>query len=216
MKNGQQNLGDDTSSTDLGGGVEVVSSSDNTIDDVEYESYNDDVASISKISPQDKIIKLKEKLTETEKAKQEYLDGWQRLKADYVNLKKRCDEEKLDLGKYAKESFVSDLIPVIESFDMAFSNKEAWEKVDPTWRIGVEYIHKQFMEILNSYGLSEVNPVGEMFDSNHFTAIENVITTDASLNHKVADVVQKGYKVGDRLIKSPKVKVFVFNQEVNN
>jgi molecular chaperone GrpE len=216
MDNSQQNLGDDTTTTELGGGVEIISDSEDVLDDVEYESYNDDISPMSKSTPQEKITKLKEKLIDTERSKQEYLDGWQRLKADYINLKKRCDEEKSDLGKYAKESFVSDLIPVIESFDMAFANKEAWEKVDPTWRIGVEYIHKQFMETLGNYGLKEVNPIGEIFDPSHFTAIENVATNDKLSEHKVAEVVQKGYKVGDRLIKSPKVKVFVFNQEVNN
>lgn len=216
MDNSQQNYQNDDNSTDLGGGVEVISNEGDTIDDIEFETYNDDVSPMSKSSPQDKINKLKDKLIESDKAKQEYLDGWQRLKADYVNLKKRCDEEKSDLGRYAKESFVSDFIPVIESFDMAFSNKEAWEKVEPTWRIGVEYIHKQFMETLTNYGLKEVNPINEQFDPQLFTAIENVMTDDPSNDHKVAEVVQKGYKVGDRLIKSPKVKVFVFNQNGDN
>ncbi len=216
MDNSQQNNQNDVPVTDLGGGVEVISNTEDLIDDVEFETYNDDISPMSKSSPQEKINKLKDKLIESERAKQEYLDGWQRLKADYVNLKKRCDEEKSDIGRYAKESFVSDFIPVIESFDMAFANKEAWAKVEPTWRIGVEYIHKQFMETLSTYGLKEVNPLGEAFDPMHHTAIENVPTDDASNEHKVAEVVQKGYKVGDRLIKSPKVKVFVFNQNGDN
>ncbi len=112
------------------------------------------------------------------------------------------------MGSYVRESVVADLIPVIESFDMAFANKEAWEKVDPNWRVGVEYIHKQFMETLTGYGLKEVAPLGEMFDPQQFTAIGNVHTEDTALDHKVAEVVQKGYRRGDRMIRSPKVKVY--------
>lgn len=181
-------------------------------DDVEFEATNEDGTPSFGGSPQDKIKKLKDLLKESDRLKQEYLDGWQRLKADYVNLKKRSDEEKADIGRYVKESYVSDLIPVIESFDMAFSNKEAWEKVEPTWRIGMEYIHKQFMETLIGYGLSELNPVSEKFDPNVHTAIENISTDNKDLDHTIAEVIQKGYKVGDRLVKSPKVKVYVFNQ----
>jgi molecular chaperone GrpE len=62
---------------------------------------------------------------------------------------------------------------------------------------------------LQNYGLTEVNPLGETFDPQHFTAIGNVHTDDQNLDHKVAEVVQKGYKMGDHLIKSPKVKVYV-------
>lgn len=213
MDNSQQNYQNDGLGEEASQISEGVTSIDDTIDDVEFESYTGDDFQAKNISEADKISKLKVKLAESNKQKQEYLDGWQRLKADYVNLKKRSEDEKIDLSKFAKESFVGDLIPVIESFDMAFSNKEAWERVDPTWRIGVEYIHKQFIETLSSYGLKEVNPLGEAFDPNEHTAIENVSTDDQTNDHKVAEVVQKGYKVQDRLIKSPKVKVFVYNRD---
>ncbi|HXK38088.1 MAG TPA: nucleotide exchange factor GrpE [Candidatus Paceibacterota bacterium] len=203
-----QNVEGEESKVDIGAGIEILPPTEDS-DDVEFESYNDDISPSGILSPQDKIKRLREKLAEAQRAKQEYLDGWQRLKADYINLKKRSEEEKSELGNYVRESVVADLIPVLESFDMAFANKDAWEKVDPNWRMGVEYIHKQFMETLQNYGLSEVSPLGEVFDPQHSTAIGNVHTDDQNLDHKVAEVVQKGYKMGDRLIKSPKVKVYV-------
>lgn len=207
MDNSQNSEEGVTPAADIGAGIEVLPPEE-VEDDVEFESYNDDASPVGILSPQDKIKKLREKLAEAQRARQEYLDGWQRLKADYVNLKKRADEEKSELGNFVRENVVSDLIPVIESFDMAFANKEAWEKVDPNWRVGVEYIHKQFMDTLESYGLKEVNPLGETFDPQHFTAIGNVHTDDQSLDHKVAEVIQKGYRMGERLIKSPKVRVY--------
>lgn len=206
MDNSENNTNEEAIAADLGAGIEVLPHEED--DDVEFEAYNDDDAAPGSMSPQDKIKKLREKLVDAQRAKQEYLDGWQRLKADYINLKKRSDEEKSALGNFVRESVVADLIPVIESFDMAFANKDAWEKVDPNWRMGVEYIYKQFMETLQGYGLSEVSPLGETFDPQHSTAIGSVHTDDPELDHKVAEVIQKGYKMGDRIIKSPKVKVY--------
>src|SRR3989344_1566000 len=98
--------------------------------------------------PQETIKKLKEKLKFCEAERKEYLDGWQRMKADLVNYKK--DEEKRHgtVREYATEHVLADLLKVEESFQMAFGNKEAWESVSPEWRKGVEYIHSQFMSVL--------------------------------------------------------------------
>ena len=86
------------------------------------------------------IKKLREKLKKAESEKQEYLTGWQRDKAEFINARKRDQEDKQSFIKFANENLVSELIPVMESFDMAMGNKEAWETVDKNWRIGVEYI----------------------------------------------------------------------------
>ena len=85
----------------------------------------------------DQIKKLKEKIKELEKEKTEYLDGWQRARADYANLQKTTDEDKKRFREHFAARFVEDLLPVMDSFAMAMSNKEAWEKVDQTWRTGV-------------------------------------------------------------------------------
>ena len=178
------------------------------VDDIEFESYNDDSPGGLSSSPEEKIKKLKEKLKQTEKEKQEYLDGWQRSKADFVNFKKREVDGKEEFTKFARESLINDLLPVLESFDMAFSNKEAWQKVDPSWRVGVEYIHTQLSTILRDNGLSEIDPTGLQFDPNEHTSIGAETTSDPSLVHKVAKVIQKGYRLSGKMLRSPKVKVY--------
>lgn len=181
---------------------------DEVVDDIEFESYNDDSPSGSPSSPEEKIKKLKEKLKQIEKEKQEYLDGWQRSKADFVNYKKREEEGKGEFMKFAREGMISDLLPVLESFDMAFANQEAWKKVEPSWRVGVEYIYNQFSTILKENGLTEVNPVGAQFEPKEHTAIGSIETDDSTQVHKIAAVVQKGYMLNGKMVRSPKVKVY--------
>lgn len=187
-------------------GINVISEPE--VDDIEFESYNEDSPIGMGSSPEEKIRKLKEKLKQTEKEKQEYLDGWQRAKADFVNFKKREEDSKDEFTKFAREALIADLLPVLESFDMAFSNKEAWQKVDPSWRTGVEYIYTQLSSVLRDNGLTEIDPIGKQFDPNEHTSIGAEITTDPSLVHKVASVIQKGYRLSGKMLRSPKVKVY--------
>lgn len=160
-----------------------------------------------------KVKKLKEELAACKKEKQEYLDGWQRLQADTINTKKRDTEERRQFAKFAKEDLIMELIQVLTSFDMAFQNKPAWEKVDPNWRSGVEYISKQFRQILEDNGLSEINPLGEEFDPARDEAVEHVIVEGKENHNKVVEVVQKGYKLHDKIVRPPRVKVGEFKEE---
>ncbi len=80
------------------------------------------------------IKKLRQRIKELEEKNQEYLTGWQKERADSVNLRKRLEEEKREFAKFAKEDITTELMSVLDSFESAFKNKEAWEKVDKNWR----------------------------------------------------------------------------------
>lgn len=181
---------------------------DTPVDDVEIESYNDDVASGGTMTSEDHIKRLREKLRACEKEKTANLDGWQRSKADFVNFRKREEDGKAEFLKFAGEGVVSDLLPVLESFHMAFANKEAWGKVDKSWRSGVEYIHTQLVQILREHGLSEVNPIGQDFDPNEQLSVGLVGTEDKKQYHKVAEVLQLGYRLNGKIIRPPQVKIY--------
>jgi molecular chaperone GrpE len=137
----------------------------------------------------------------------EYLSGWQRAKADFANAKKRADESLVEYRKLATEGLVEELIPVLQSFEMAFANKESWEKADKNWRAGVEYIHGQLKSVLEQNGLKEVNPLGEEFNPNRDEAIEFVPVDDVAQSNKIVGVVSKGYSLNGKDIRAPKVKV---------
>ena len=206
----QTQKNDDTNSKDyaLGGGVDIVHDNDD-VDDIQIESYNDDAAGEGwEMTPQDHIKLLKQKLREVTQEKQEYLDGWQRLKADFVNFKKREEEGKDEFIKFARENLIADLLPVLESFQMAFANKEAWGNVDPAWRVGVEYIHTQLSQVLEGHGLTVEDPIGKDFNPREHESIAIIHTTDQALHHKIAEVVQRGYRLSGKLIRSAKVKIY--------
>jgi len=114
---------------------------------------------------------------------------------------------------FAKEDIILELLQTLDSFESAFKNKDAWEKVDENWRRGVEYIHSQFSNVLAQHGLTVVNPLGEKFDHNRDEAIEMVPVENPDDGGKILEVVNSGYKLHDKLIRAPKVKVAEFKSE---
>lgn len=158
------------------------------------------------------IKKLREKIKKLEHESQEYLTGWQKERADAVNFKKRLEEEKKEFAKFAKEDIATELMQVLDSFESAFKNKETWEKVDKNWRVGIEYIHSQLINVLGNHGVSVINPLGEKFDPQRDEAVENVIVGDEKDDHKIIEVLNIGYKLHDKIIRAPKVKVGEFKK----
>lgn len=173
------------------------------VDDVVFE----DNAEVTGADFNKKYNALKGKVKELETKASEYLNGWQRDKADFLNLRKKDEEMKKGIISLAKEDLINELIPVLDSFESAMKNKEAWAKVDSNWRVGVEYIASQLNQTLENNGLKKVYPLGQPFDHTRDEAIEMVPTEDESQDGVVVDVVQTGYMFGDRLVRPPKVKV---------
>ncbi len=156
---------------------------------------------------EDNFNSIKEKLTQCEKEKLEYLDGWQRSKADFVNLKKRSADEVLESRERSSEYFIMDLLPVLDSFDMAFKNKEAWESAPVQWRKGIEYIYSQILSVLENNQVKLIDPLGDDFDPNTHHSAMSVAVEDPSQDGKVVEVILKGYKIKDRVIRPAHVKV---------
>jgi len=176
---------------------DITIESDDTLDD----------SVIAEENMSEMIKKLRERLKKADAEKQEYLTGWQRAKADMVNARKRDDEERKEFMKFASGRLIEDLLPVLESFDMAMGNKEAWEKADKNWRIGVEYIYSQLSKALLDNGLEEINPLNEKFDHAKHEAASYEPVTDEKLDHSIISVIQKGYSLNGKVLKVPKVKV---------
>lgn len=155
----------------------------------------------------DKIRRIKAELKACKSEKQEYLDGWQRAKADFVNFKKRSEEERREFAKFANEEFIMELLPVLDSFEQAFRDKKNWEKASLDWRMGIEFIYSQLRTVLENHGVTEMNPLGETFDPVLHHSIEAQKVDDPADNDKIVGVTQKGYRIGEKIIRYPSVRV---------
>ncbi len=159
----------------------------------------------------DKIKELRARLKVCEQEKSEFLAGWQRSKADYVNLKKEAHEHQTKLLQSAKTDVLLEFLSIADNFDLAFSHKESWKRLPEDWRLGIEQIHKQLIKIFHHHHLEVIDPIGEAFNPtlHHSVGEEEVI--DLAQDDKVVAVIKKGYKLGDKIIRPAEVKVGVLN-----
>ena len=150
---------------------------------------------------EDRVKKLKEKVKELEAKAKEYLDGWQRAQADFVNIRKRDDEAKNEFLKFANSDLIYQLMPVLDSLELSLphGNKE------------LEAVYKQLLSILKSNGLEEANPVGEKFDPRQHESIGTAPAEREEDDHKILEVAQKGYILSGKIIRPAKVKIGEYN-----
>lgn len=179
-------------------------------DDVVQTDLDDSV--VAEENAAETIKKLRDKLKQSQADAQEYLTGWQRAKADLINVRAREAEERKEFVRFANERLIESLIPVLESFDLAMGNREAWEKADKSWRIGVEYIYSQLKKALTESGLEEIDPIGKPFDHNRDEAAIYEPVADETQHHIILKVMQKGYSLNGRALRPPKVKVGEFKK----
>lgn len=171
------------------------------LDFVDTDREGDEINSLAKI----KKLRGELKVSQTEKG--EYLAGWQRAKADYINLKNTTEKEHSEILKYAKESLLLDLIPLADSFEMAFGNKEVWNQAPENWRKGIEYIYSQLTSIFKDNGLDTLNPDPHTpFDPQFHESI-GTIEGDMEDDGKVLEVIKKGYQMAGKVVRPAQVKV---------
>lgn len=196
--------------------IDAVASENDTLDTKDDTMYSGDLQFENEEELENSTLamkKLRDKLKTCEVEKKEYLDGWQRMRADFANVRKEEETRRGEMIKFASEGLVEDLLPVLDSFTMAFSNKEAWEKVDANWRKGVEYIYSQMLSVLESRGLTEIGKIGESVDPRLHVAIEEVAFEKESQVDTIAEVIQKGYRLHNKVIRPAKVKAFGHKNE---
>ncbi len=130
-------------------------------------------------------------------------DMYLRLMAEYENFRKRTAKEKTGIYADAKADAFSALIPVIDNFERAFQNPDASPE---DFKKGIEMTQTQLLEIFAKEGVEAFAEPGEQFDPNIHNAVMHV--EDDSLEENViTDVFQKGYKIGDKVIRHAMVKV---------
>jgi len=133
-------------------------------------------------------------------------DKFLRLFAEFENFKKRTSKERMDLFKTAGQDVIVSLLPVMDDFDRAL--KEISKSEDKEMFKGVELISNKFRETLKNKGLEELEvSQGDVFDAELHDAVTQIPAPDKKLKGKIIDVIEKGFKLGDRIIRHPKVVV---------
>jgi molecular chaperone GrpE len=133
-------------------------------------------------------------------------DIFLRLFAEFENYKKRTSRERMELFKTAGQEVIASLLPVLDDFDRAL--KEISKSSDQELFKGVELIDNKLRETLKAKGLQEIEvKEGEVFDPELHDAITQVPAPDKKLKGRVIDVIEKGFLLGDKVIRHPKVVV---------
>jgi molecular chaperone GrpE len=142
-----------------------------------------------------------EELLQTEK------DKFLRLFAEFENYKKRTTKERIELFKTAGQEVMTSLLPVIDDFERALSHIED-DKEAEELRKGVLLIYQKLYKTLEQKGLSKIETnQGDVFDAEIHEAITQIPASSEELKGKVIDCVEKGYKLGDKIIRYPKVVI---------
>jgi len=159
-------------------------------EEIKYES-EEDTDGVDK-----KVKKAKDKLKTCEKERTEYLAGWQRAKADYINLQREHEQKIADYFKFANEGLILEILPILDSFEAAMKNGKDE---------GIKQLYNQLLSILKSNGLEEIKALGEKFNPELHEAVET-IKSDKS-EGIVVEEIQKGYKLHNKVIRPSRVKI---------
>jgi molecular chaperone GrpE len=153
------------------------------------------------VQTEDKVSKEEELAQNLQEEKDKYV----RLYAEFENFRKRTAKEKLELFDTAAESVIKNLLPVLDDFERAILEMKK-NKEEDEWVKGVELIYEKFYKTLEKEGLKpvEVNQ-GDDFDPEIHEAIAQVPVTDEKMKNKIVDIVEKGYRLGHKIIRFPKV-----------
>jgi molecular chaperone GrpE len=148
-------------------------------------------------------IETLQKMLAEEKARADAnLAGWQRAQADFINYKRRSEQEKEDTAKFANAAIIDSLLPVLDDLDRAFSAIPA-HLAKMSWVSGIKLIERKIWTNLEAQGLSQIKALGEPFDPNYHQAIRQ----DKGKEGVVIEELQKGYTLYDRVIRPTMVVV---------
>jgi molecular chaperone GrpE len=177
---------------------------------VESESVEGELVDISELEARIAELEeaneaLQQELDAVNSKGQEYLDGWQRALADFTNYKRRIERDQTLNYQNAIGSVVKRYLPVLDDLERALANRPQ-DKEGAAWANGIELIYRKLVMALEADGVLEMQAEGEPFDPNKHEAISQ----EPSENHasgEVIDVLQKGYLIGERVLRPAIVRV---------
>jgi molecular chaperone GrpE len=154
---------------------------------------------------------LQAQLQEEREKAASYMQSWQRAAADYQNFKRRVEEERAESARFANAALMINLLPLIDDLERALQNVDT-HLAGLTWVDGIRLIHRKFSALLEMAGVDEIAADGQPFDPTVHEAVAQAPGDEG----KVVSVVQKGYRLGDRVIRPAMVVVGRGGAQVEN
>jgi molecular chaperone GrpE len=151
-----------------------------------------------------KLEELQAQLDEAQAQADELMRARQRAAADYANYKRRTDEERDTVARFANALLIGKLLAVLDDFDRALDH--APPDTDDAWVEGVRLVERKLRSVLESEGVTPIDAVGQPFDPNVHEAVVHEETADHPDN-TVIDELQRGYRLHDRVLRPALVKV---------
>jgi molecular chaperone GrpE len=151
------------------------------------------------------IAELQAELSQSRAKADEYLDGWQRSRAEFANYKKRVDRDQLLVTQNAAGRIIKRYLEVLDDLERALKNRPQ-EGEGASWANGIELVYRKFKSILESEGITPIEAEGQFFDPN----LHEAITSEDSEEHEsgqIIEVLQQGYLLGDRVLRPAMVRV---------
>lgn len=145
-------------------------------------------------------------VTDWEAQYNELNDSYLRLNAEFDNYRKRTLKEKADLLKSGSERVLVDIIAVVDDFERALDNISKTEDIDAV-KEGIDLIYNKFVNFLTKHGVTEIETIGQPFDTDKHEAVTTIPAQSEEDKDKIVDSIQKGYMLGDKVIRYPKVIV---------
>jgi molecular chaperone GrpE len=147
----------------------------------------------------DPETELQNQLKESQSQAAEYLEGWQRARAEFANARKRLEKQRSEAYQNAASDYAQKLLPVLDDFNRAMDSVPEMIESDK-WYEGIELVHKKLVAILENLNVEAIEAVGKPFDPNIHEALSLVESEDVE-SGAVVEELQVGYRIGDKVIR---------------
>jgi molecular chaperone GrpE len=172
------------------------------------------VEEIAEAVQENELEALQAELEKAQAQAAEYLDGWQRARAEFANYKKRVEAERELLRQTSNEALLLKLLPVVDDFERAFQTLPE-DLADVPWVDGIKLILRKLQAILDSENVTPIEAMGQPFDPLLHQAVMQEETTEHPDGH-VIEEMQRGYRLGERVLRPSMVKVANNAEESND
>jgi molecular chaperone GrpE len=156
----------------------------------------------AEVEQPEEMESVKKALAEEEEKSEKYLTNWQRAQADFVNYKRRSEQERADVVNYANSTLILNMLPVLDDLERALGDVPD-ELAKSSWVDGIRHIYRKLQALLEAQGISVIEAEGKDFDPNFHEAVMSVEGEEG----KVIEETQKGYILRNRVIRPSRVKV---------